>query len=316
VQFRPLIAVLIAGVLTVGAGAVCADTVPWGAAADTLRSPVPGERITLRSAFIVPGSVHVELNGVPLAPETYQVNHHLGTIRFRADIPAGAIVIVSYQRQPVLLSPVYSLRPAEVSRPDSVEVPPERVLTAQPAAKKDEPRLVFGGTKSVSFATGTNRGQTFDQSLEATVEGQLTPTIRVRALLSDNNLPIQPEGNTEELQYFDRVFMEIEGPNARAALGDIALDDRTSSFSPLTRQLRGFSGAAWNRMGRVVASGAQTKGQFRTVTFRGTTGLQGPYSLLSQARNTTTSSSTTRVPSPSRRGVSSRPTPRSRSTTR
>jgi len=286
VQFRPLIAVLIAGVLTAGAGAVRGETVPWGAAADTLKSPVAGERITLRSAFIVPGSVHVELNGAMLAPETYQINHHLGTIRFRADIPPGAIVIVSYQRQPVLLSPVYSLRPAEVSRPDSVEAPPERVVTAQPAEKMEEPRLVFGGTKSVSFSTGTNRGQTFDQSLEATVEGQLTPTIRVRALLSDNNLPIQPEGNTEELQYFDRVFMEIEGPNARTALGDIALDDRTSSFSPLTRQLRGFSGAAWNRMGRVVAAGAQTKGQFRTVTFRGTTGLQGPYSLLSQARTT------------------------------
>lgn len=263
-----------------------AETVPWGADADTLKSPVPGERITLRSAFIVPGSVRVEFDGVVVPPQTYQVNHHLGTIRFRADIPRGARVVVYYQRQPFLLSPVYSLRPAEVSRPDSVEAPPERVTAAKPPDAGTEPNLVFGGTKSVSFSTGTNRGQTLDQSLEATVEGQLTPTIKVRALLSDNNLPIQPEGNTEELQYFDRVFVEIEGPNARASLGDIALDDRTSSFSPLTRQVRGFGGAAWNRHGRVVAAGAETKGQFRTLQFRGTTGLQGPYALLSQARTT------------------------------
>lgn len=259
---------------------------PWGAVADTLKSPTPGERITLTAAFIVPGSVRVAFDGVAVPPEGYQVNHHLGTIRFRIDIPPGARVVVSYQRQPFLLSPVYALRPAEVSRPDSVQAPPERVKSTRPAETGTPPNLVFGGTKSVSFSTGSNRGQTLDQSLEATVEGQLTPTIKVRALLSDNNLPIQPEGNTEELQYFDRVFVEIEGPNAKAALGDIALDDRTSSFSPLTRQLRGFSGAAWQRRGRVAVAAAETKGQFRTVEFRGTSGLQGPYALLSQARTT------------------------------
>lgn len=272
--------------LAAGAGAAHAEVVPWGAAADTLHNAVPGERITLRFAFLVPGSVRVEFDGVVVPPETYQVNHHLGTIRLRIDIPPGARVVVHYQRQPFLIAPVYSLRPAEVSRPDSAEAPPSRAAAPRPAPAGTEPNLVFGGTKSVSFSTGTNRGQTLDQSLEATVEGNLTPTIKVRALLSDNNLPIQPEGNTEELQYFDRVFVEIEGSNARASLGDIALDHRTSSFSPLTRQLRGFAGAAWNRRGRVVAAGAETKGQFRTIEFRGTTGLQGPYPLLSQARTT------------------------------
>ncbi len=290
-QYRPLLAVIITVGLVLVAVAGHAETrrhgpADWAAVADTLASPRPGERITLRSPFLVPGSVRVEFDGVTVPPQTYQVNHHLGTIRFRADIPPGARVVVFYQRQPFLISPVYSLRPAEVSRADSIEVPPERVVSPKRADAATPPNLVFGGTKSVSFSTGTNRAATLDQSLEATVEGNLTPTIRVRALLSDNNLPIQPEGNTEELQYFDRVFVEVEGTNARASVGDISLDDRTSSFSPLTRQLRGFGASAWNRRGRVVAAGAETKGQFRTREFRGSTGLQGPYPLLSQARTT------------------------------
>jgi len=261
------------------------DSDTWGEATDTLRAPVSGARIALRAPFLVAGSIVVRLNGEVMAPDRYQVNLHLGTIRLLGDIPKNAVVTVSYRRKPLLMAPVYSLRPAEVSRPDS-NVVPERVVTPRPPEPEATPGLTFGGTKSVSFATGTNKGSTLDQSLEATVEGQLTPTLKVRAILSDNNLPVQPEGNTEELEYFDRVFVEMEGPNGRATVGDLSLDNRVSSFSPLTRQLRGAAASLWNGRGRVSAAGAETKGEFRSVEFRGTTGLQGPYQLLSKGRNT------------------------------
>lgn len=262
------------------------DLDTWAEAADTLKSPSIGERVTLRSAFLETGSVRVEVNGVQVAGDAYQVNYHLGTIRFTDDVPAAATVVVRYRRRPFFLSPVYSLRPAEVSPAGPDDAAPAREVVVREPEPSLSPNLVFGGTKSVSFSTGTDRGSTLDQSLEATVEGKLTPTISVRALLSDNNLPVQPEGNTEDLEYFDRVFVEIEGPRARAALGDISLDNRTSTFSPLVRQLRGFSGAAWSTRGRATAAGAETKGEFRTIQFNGTTGLQGPYPLLSQARTT------------------------------
>jgi hypothetical protein len=261
------------------------DARTWGETADTLRAPAVGARIALKSAFIVPGSVSVTVDGVALPVESYRVNLHLGTIRF-SELPEDAVVVVRYQRKPLLMAPVYSLRPAEVSRPDAVEAVPERVATVRPPEEAPAPSLTFGGTKSVSFATGTNRGSTLDQSLEATIEGQLSPTLRVRAILSDNNLPVQPEGNTEELEYFDRIFIEMEGTGARATVGDLSLDNRISTFSPLTRQLRGIAGAAWSGRGRLTAAGAETKGQFRAVEFRGTTGLQGPYALLSPSRTT------------------------------
>lgn len=228
----------------------------------------------------------MRVNGEILAPERYQLNLHLGTIRFVGELPKDAVVVVTYQRKPLLMAPVYSLRPAEVSKPDSAAVVAGRVSTPRPEQPETTPGLTFGGTKSVSFSTGTNRGSTLDQSLEATVEGQLTPTLKVRAILSDNNLPVQPEGNTEELEYFDRVFVEMEGPNGRATVGDLTLDNHVSTFSPLTRQLRGIAGSVWNARGRISAAGAETKGEFRTLEFRGTTGLQGPYPLLSQGRTT------------------------------
>jgi hypothetical protein len=262
------------------------DLQTWAETADTLKSPPVGTRVTLRSAFLETGSVRVEVNGTEIARDAYQVNFHLGTIRFTDEVPAGATVVVHYRRRPFFLAPMYSLRPVEVSPAGPADAESVHETVVREPEPATSPNLVFGGTKSVSFSTGTDRGSTLDQSLEATVEGKLTPTISVRALLSDNNLPVQPEGNTEELEYFDRVFVEIEGPRARTALGDISLDNRTSTFSPLVRQLRGFSGGAWSTRGRVTAAGAETKGEFRSIQFNGTTGLQGPYPLLSQARTT------------------------------
>jgi hypothetical protein len=46
-----------------------------------------------------------------------------------------------------------------------------------------------------------------------------------------------------------------------------------------------MSGEAWINQGSVTLAGAESKGEFRRIEFRGTTGLQGPYELLSASRN-------------------------------
>jgi hypothetical protein len=223
-----------------------------------------------------------------LDSEEYDINYRLGAIRVRTLLPDNATVVVRYRKAPFTLNPVYSLREVEISEPGSGDT----VMVAVPARsspidlRAGVGNLVFGGTKSISFTVGNNRGTSLDQSLQASIEGQLTPTIKVKALLSDNNLPVQPEGNTEELEYLDKVYVEIEGSHAKTALGDFGFENNVSTFSPFTRQLKGITAEAWIDRGKVVVAGAESKGEFRTLQFRGTTGLQGPYELLSASRNT------------------------------
>ena len=182
--------------------------------------------------------MRVDVDGVVLPPEAYQINLHLGTIRFRTTFPRcarGRVLPAS----PVLSAPVYSLRPRRSRRPRSWRRRPVASRPRRPSPGCNQPRI---RRHQVGIVLDRHQPRpTLDQSLEATVEGKLTPTISVRALLSDNNLPIQPEGNTEDLEYFDRVFVEVEGPRARAAVGDISLDDRTSTLlavgSPAARIL-------------------------------------------------------------------------------
>ncbi len=243
-----------------------------------------GQRIELGRAFIVPGSESVSMGGRVLTREEYRLNYQLGVLRLNVLVSPDDVVVVSYRREPFLLRPVYALRSITQAGDTAA------VIARQDARRKRRfgdygTNLSLGGSKSVSFTVGSNRGSSLDQSLQATIEGPVTPSIRVRALLSDNNLPIQPQGNTEELEYLDKVFVEIEGTRARSTLGDFDFTNNVSTFSPFTRQLRGISAEAWTDRFRFGVAGATAKGVFTTVTFRGTTGLQGPYELLSPTRN-------------------------------
>jgi hypothetical protein len=198
------------------AACVCAaatggyDWESWGAVSDTLRAGAAGGRLTLSSPFIVAGSERILVGGSQLSAGEYEINYQRGLVRITAPVPEGSVVIVSYTRFPFLLESVYSLREIEFAEGDT-EAPPRKTEPLSPGGSKPSfdsvKNLLFGGMKSVSFTVGSNRSASFDQTLRATVEGDLTPTIRVKALLSDNNLPIQPEGNTQELEYLDKVYV-------------------------------------------------------------------------------------------------------------
>lgn len=274
-----------AGLCRAGTGAAGRyDWQAWGAMSDTLRSVTRGERISLSAPFIQEGSERVAVGGVELGPEQYAINYQKGILRILSPVPQDVEIVVSYTRLPVLVESVYSLRRIEFAPPgggDAPERPVETLEVADEPAYQAPGSLNFGGMKSISFSVGSNRGATFDQFLRATVEGQLTPSIRVKALLSDDNLPIQPEGNTQDLEYLDKVFIEVYGPSASAALGDIAFENALSDFNAFRRELKGASGSV--RVAgdtRIEAAGGSSKGVFRTVKFRGTDQLQGPYELL------------------------------------
>ena len=136
-----------------------------------------------------------------------------GWVTTAADTTAAAraLVMVTYEFLPVPLPPRRDLRPVAAA-PNMTPSSPAGGLFRTGLATDGwrTGNLQVSGSKTVQVSSGSRREMTVDQNLRLTIMGQLTPEIAVRAFLSDDNLPVVPEGNTEELRDIDKVLVDRE----------------------------------------------------------------------------------------------------------
>ncbi len=133
------------------------------------------------------------------------------------------------------------------------------------------------------FTIGSNQDLQLNSGFRLQLSGKLSSDIDVVAALTDENTPLQPEGNTQTLQEIDQVYVELRSTNYGATLGDFYFDMNGGEFAAINRKLQGAKGVGSFNAGKfsdsVVVSGASSKGKYFTNTFMGIDGVQGPYRL-------------------------------------
>lgn len=129
------------------------------------------------------------------------------------------------------------------------------------------------------FTVGSNRDLNINSGFRLQLSGNLAENITVTGALTDENTPIQPEGNTRTIQELDKVFINIAGRNMAATLGDFNLRYSDSEFGRYSRKLSGVLGEARFDSTAAGASYATLKGTWNTMQFNGIDGVQGPYRL-------------------------------------
>lgn len=248
----------------------------------------------LPDGFLLRGTEQISVNGETRQRDRdYSINYGRGEIRFSSLIPLGEIIRVEYQRLSLTLKPRYFHR--ELVRGDLSPPKPNKIV--------DDPSLPsplslqLRGSKSLRVSMGTDRDLAFNQSLRLNITGQLTPDVTVMAILTDENLPLQPSGTTQNLSALDRLLIEVQGPTLSASLGDFDLSEEEGRFSPPGRRLQGVRACAGLPSGRFLLAGAVSRGRFMTNRFQGEVGKQGPYKLYGKGeeRNISILAGTERV---------------------
>ena len=147
------------------------------------------------------------------------------------------------------------------------------------------------------FTLGSNRDLTLQSGFNLQLSGNLTKDVEVVASLTDENIPIQPEGNTQTLQEIDKIFIQVKSKNLFATFGDYDIgyqlsDDKNlyfkdaPEFAFVRRRLQGGKFQGELEQGflktRNTFTIASSRGKFATNYFNGVDGLQGPYKLTGQ----------------------------------
>lgn len=144
--------------------------------------------------------------------------------------------------------------------------------------------LDYNGSYGRSISLGNNQDVVLNSQFNLQVNGFILDSIQLQAAITDNTIPFQPEGNTQRLQEFDQIYINLQKGHHNLTLGDYNLEDPPGYFLNYFKRVQGIFYQDQIRLGKnttnkIGLSGSVAKGQFARNIFDGQEGNQGPYKL-------------------------------------
>ena len=245
-----------------------------------------GDTLKLDSISIIPNTLFIA--GIPATD--YSLDFVQAVIRWN-NRPSSDSILITYRVFPYKLNPV-----AQRMSYDSVlnKFYTTPYVLDNDAYNRERAIFDFGTMKAEGsigrqIGFGNSQDAVVNSVLNLQLSGMLGDSIEIQAAITDNNIPIQPDGNTQQLNEFDQVFLQFKKKNWQLNLGDIDIRQNQTYFLNFYKRLQGVSFQTVNPLGnsvvsKTLASGSIAKGKFTrniidNTTYPNLEGNQGPYRL-------------------------------------
>lgn len=249
---------------------------------------ITSDSVLIDTGVIIIGSANVYTKNILLKEQVnYRINYATGYL-FSINLPKNEQLLLSYKTIELdFKKPLFK-------KPTSLQIPKlnGRLLDGGYVANTNTKFNLFNdddvkltGSISRGLGFGNNQDVVLNGNLNLQMAGRLNNDIDILAAVSDENNPIQPEGNTQQLQDFDRVFVQLSKNNSKLTVGDFEMHNPNQSyFLTYNKKSRG---AQLNTVFKtsqkdtivVDFDGALSRGRFARNIINGSEGNQGPYRL-------------------------------------
>lgn len=256
---------------------------------------IDSDTILLDTLSIIPGSARITIGEQLIDSIKYTIDPLQGTLIWNDSVLPADSATILYRTFPLSFTqPVYHKSPDQIEEGENLIQNP--FVYRPEDGKQQEDIFGLGGLeKSGSISRGVgfgnNQDLTVNSGLNLSLSGKLTDNISILASVTDNNIPIQPEGNTAQLQDFDQVYIQLFDDKNRLTVGDFQLHKPQGYFMNYFKRAQGGSFESRQLLDKsrdpsiennqiyIQASAAVSKGKWSRQQITGTEGNQGPYRL-------------------------------------
>lgn len=143
----------------------------------------------------------------------------------------------------------------------------------------DMGELNRSGQISRGFAAGNTQNLSVNSSLNLNLEGKLSDDLNIKASITDQDIPFQPEGNTQQLQDFDKVFIQLFNDDFSVIGGDVVLENGNTRFLKYRKNVLGGTVDYFRNSSQTSVGASSAKGQFASELIKIQEGVYGPYNI-------------------------------------
>ena len=249
--------------------------------------------------YIIVGSLEMRLNWQSIDTAYYDVDAIEGVLYARYETHSQDTLVVSYRTWDVPFPPVWNAETILFGgeKPYSTTPTIDRTRAESDIEQPiDSSRIRLTGELTRGARVSRGSDAFLSSKLDLQIAGEVAPGITITGNLSDRNVPTIPDGAATSLNEFDAVYLAVDAPTWRGAIGDIQLtfpaqasaDSAlqpsmrtvpTSSLTALRRAAQGFQ-ATWHTAEGIVSVAAginRADAQSSTLAVR--PGVAGPYRI-------------------------------------
>ncbi|MFH1320341.1 MAG: hypothetical protein ABII90_06795 [Bacteroidota bacterium] len=257
------------------------------------------DTVKIDTLSIIANSISiVDANGKGIDTTCYTIDYINATLVWKDKFKIQDSIIIFYRVFPYPFFKSFKQKDIKRIEPDRSGMINPFVYTYD-KSKRDIFKfegLNKSGSISRGISFGNNQDVIVSSSLDLRLSGMLSENINILAAITDDNIPIQPEGNTQQIQEFDKVFIQLSNQSSKLIAGDFELEKPESYFMNFYKKAQGVSFATLINTGKpsdnlsktdisqtgklkISTSAAISKGKYARYPFTGMESNQGPYKL-------------------------------------
>lgn len=251
------------------------------------------DTLHLDTLSIAPGSLVVrDASNRLIDSSTYRVDAAKGALIWKTR-PAADSITVMYRTFPFSLSRmVFKKNPEGIGQVEDYLLNPfSYIPQSQSAAAIDFGDLEYNGSFARGLSFGNNQDVVLNSNFNLQLAGKISEDIEIVAALTDNNIPVQPDGTTQQIQEFDKIYIQLTKDLHRLIVGDYEIRHQEGYFMRFYKNLQGasYSGAfqlSEKEKVTAQASIAIPQGKHNRYQLSVSEGNQGPYKLVGASGET------------------------------